>query len=899
MERLCRSGWSRIAVLALASAVWSYAAPHASAQETQDLSSDEITVSANAHVPLGRLGNEVQPLAYRLDLTIDPAQPRFGGHVEIDVHLAAASPMLYLHGRGLAVTRAVAMVAGRTVEGSWQQRGPGGVAQLTFPDPLPAGPLTLAFDYDAAFSDSPAGMFRVEVEHAWYSWTQFQSIDARAAFPSFDQPGFKTPFTVTLRTPPGLAAISNGAEQGRPGIENGLAVHRFAPTLPLPTYLVAMMVGPFASLDGTVPPGPRRRAPLPLRIVSTRPNADRLAFAMEGTQQIVQLMESYFGGAFPFPKLDQVTTPVLPGAMENAGAALYRDDILVLDARSPVLQQREFGMIVAHEIGHQWFGDLVTPAWWDDIWLNESFANWIGYRIGDDWRPELGIGGDALMAGYEAMETDALLAGRPVRQPIAVSSQIDSAFDSITYGKGGHVVGMIAAWLGDARFREGVQRYIAAHRLGSATSDDFFAALADIAGDPRLVPAMRSFVEQQGVPLLALRQSGERVTVTQLRYTTAGVATPDSHWIIPLCLRRGDVRRCMLMDRRTQAFTLGGTGPVFPNAGGTGYYRFELTERHWDELIAGADKLTGGEALALVDSLSASIRGGRGTIDEMVQLARKLIRHPDPHAADAPDKALARLVRENIVSSEGRRGFRLLRERLYVPLLKDYGFDPRAGAYAQEAPSRSQRRVQVVAALVGTGRGGEVRRRLTQATDAYLAGDIRALDPAWFDHALDLYLFAQGESAARALVDKALASEDPVFRPAALAAAARTGDKSMAAWLLALDDPRLREGEKRDFLDGIMSRTATREFGYEWAVKHLDRLLAGSDGQFLSTRLPQVLGRFCSVSWASRLSRDFRERLAGTPGALELDRAIERVRNCGLLDDMMGAQIDAEFAKLR
>lgn len=873
--------------------------PSAVRAQASDDSPEEITVSAGNHVPLGQLGTEAVPLAYRIDLTIDPAQPRFGGHVEIDVRLAAPATTLYLHGRDLAVSRVVAVAGGRAFEGSWRQRDASGVAQLVFADALPAGPVMLAFDYDAAFAAGPAGLFRVRVEQDWYSWTQFQSIDARAAFPCFDQPGFKTPFAVTLRTPPGLTAIANGAEIGPAMIEGGLAVHRFTPTLPLPTYLVAMMVGPFATLDGEVPPDARRGAPLPLRIVSTRPNAGRLAFAHQGTAEILALMESYFGEPFPFPKLDQVTTPILPGAMENAGAALYRDDVLVIDRGSPVVQQRAFGMIVAHEIGHQWFGDLVTPKWWDDLWLNESFANWIGYRIADDWRPELGIVGDALAAGYEAMETDALLAGRPVRQPIEASAQIDSAFDSITYGKGGHVVGMVAAWLGEARFREGVRRYLAAHRFGSATSDDFFVALAEVAGDPRLVPAMRSFVEQQGVPLLAVRQEGNRVRVTQLRYTTAGVATPPAKWIIPLCLRRGETRKCFIMDQRSQSFAIDGTGPVFPNAGGTGYYRFELTKRHWNELLAHADKLPGGEAQALVDSLWASIRAGRGTVEEMTRLARKLIRHPDPHAADAPDKALSRLMMEGIVGASGRTGFRQLRERAYMPLLRDYGFDPRTGVYGQESPARMQRRVQVVSALLGTGRGRELRRRLTAAARAYLAGDRAALDPAWLDHGLDLHLFQRGEDAARDLVERALASEDPVFRPAALAAAARTGDKSLASWLLALDDPRLRESEKREFLDSIMSRSATRELGYGWALANVDRLLAGSDGPFFATRLPRVLGRFCSVAWANRIARDFGDRLAGSAGALELERAIERVRNCGLLNEMMGPAIDAEFARMR
>jgi aminopeptidase N len=839
------------------------------------------------------------PTAYRLDLTVDPSRPRFSGHVEIDVVLARETASLYLHGRGLRVSRLTAHRTGEAVEGRWVQLDPVGLARAEFARALGPGAVTLAFDYDAPFADEPAGLFRVQVDGAWYAWSQFQAVDARAAFPGFDQPGFKTPFTLTLRTPDGITAIGNAPEQGEPTREGGLLVHRFAPTVPLPTYLVAVMAGPFVSASGEVPPRARHPDALPLRIVSTAPNRNRLSFALEGSRAITALLEDYFGEAFPFAKMDQVTTPIHSGAMENAGAALYRDDLLVLDNEAPVAQQRAFGRVVAHELGHQWFGNLVTPEWWDDLWLNESFANWIGYRIADAWRPDLGIAGDALAAGYEAMETDSLIAGRPVRQPIDDSRRIKTAFDAMTYGKGGHVVGMVAAWLGEDRFREGVRHYLAAHRGGTATSEDFFFALAEVAGNPKLVPALRSFVEQQGVPLLALRRDRQRVTVTQLPYTTAGVAPPETLWTIPLCLRRGAVRRCFILDQRTQTFELPGEGEVFPNAGGTGYYRFELTAGHWKSLIATADGLPGGEALALVDSLYASIRAGRGTINEMAALQRKLIRHDDPHAADAPDKAMSRLVRENIVGAQGRRGFRQLRDRLYGPFLKEYGFDPRFGVYAREPASRAQRRVQVVNALVGARGGRALRRLLEDAAVAYLAGDRAALDPTWFDHAFDLYLYERDAEAVRKLLDQALASEDPVFRPAALAAVARTGFPKMAAWLLELKDPRLREGERRDILDGVMARSASREYGYDWALRNVKPLLDAADAQAFSTRLPQMLGRFCSVPWAERIARDFGPAFAGTPGVLELERAVERVRNCGLLDDMMGSRIDEEFAALR
>ena len=441
-----------------------------------------LTASA-AHaaepVPQGLLPDAATPVAYKLDLTVLPDQSRFSGHVEIDVELKAPTRSLYLHGRGLAVRSALARTGAGDVGAVYTQVDPLGVARLDFATPLPAGKVKLVFDYDAPFGTGPSGLYHVKEGDAWYAWTQFELIDARAAFPSFDQPGYKTPFTVSLTTKPGFTTVSNAAETGETPVAGGLVRHQFAPTRPLPTYLVAMMVGPFATTSTAVPPTPQRAAPLPVRIVATQPNKDKLDFARENTGPIVALLERYFDRPFPFPKLDQIGSPIMPGAMENAGADTYGEDILLLDKGAFTAQKQAFGMVVAHELSHQWFGDLVTPAWWDDIWLNESFANWMGYRIGDEWRPDLKIGAGAIKEALAAMDTDALQAGRPIHQHIRTSGEVDSAFDAVTYGKGGQVVAMIAAYLGDEKFRDGVRLHINRHAYGNATTDDFFAALAD------------------------------------------------------------------------------------------------------------------------------------------------------------------------------------------------------------------------------------------------------------------------------------------------------------------------------------------------------------------------------------------------------------------------------------
>ena len=852
-----------------------------------------LTTAAEA-----RLDPAVRPLAYRLDLTIDPAKDRFSGSAEIELDLQQPAPALRLHGRGLTVTAVSASFAGRTVPGQWQQETPSGGARITFAEALPAGPVTLSLAYSAPLGDSAAGLFRVKVGDDWFVWSQFEAIEARAAFPCFDEPGFKAPFTVVLRTPPGLRAISN-APQVSVTRENGLDVHRFARTLPLPSYLVAIMAGPFTGVSGEVPPTPQRGTPLPLRIVASRATPDRLAFALEGSQEIVTRLEDWFGEPFPFPKLDQITTPILPGAMENAGADLYQDGLLLVGKDSPVAARRRFGMIVAHELSHQWFGDLVTPVWWTDLWLNESFANWMGYHIGHAWEPDLNIAPGALAEGYTAMATDALTAGRPIRQPIVRDSQIDGAFDSITYGKGSHVITMFAAFIGEERFQRGVRSYIAAHHHSNASSDDFFRALAEAAGDPAIVPAMQSFVDQQGVPLLTFTRHGKDYLVTQSRYAPLGSTPPPFRWAVPMCVRRAMTRLCHLLETPRARIILPGKDRLVPNAGGTGYYRFELGDEDWERLIKSAGSLPTGEALAVADSLEASFLAGRSNVKRLADLARELAHHRDSQVSARAFDAMSGLAVAGLIEPAAQHAYQRFARKLYLPVLEDLGLDPRRGAYVRERSETSEKRAQAVRRLANSARDGRTITVLANAAKAYLAGDEAALDPAWYDLALPIHVLQGGAPAARALVEKALVSPDADFRAAALAAAARGGKEETARWLLdELQDQRLRGNERGEFLLGVVETPATRNFGYAWLKAHLDTVLDGAVGVFFAARTPQMLASFCSGEEADAMVRELRPRFAGKPAELELERAIERVRNCGVLRAARKAEVSEAVMRL-
>jgi aminopeptidase N len=849
-------------------------------------------------VPLGRLSDVARPLAYRLDLTILPDQPRFVGHAEIEVDVKAKLLSLYLHGRDLNVMRAGVRAAGGETTAVYTQVDPLGVARLDFARPLEPGRATLVFDYDAPFGESAAGLFHVKVGEDWYAWTQFESIDARAAYPGFDQPGFKTPFTVSVTTRKNALAYANGAEIGSEA-RGELVRHNFATTRPLPTYLVAFGAGPFASAAGVAAPTTERSSPLPVRIIGTRANAAKTAFALENTGPIVDLLEGYFGRPFPFPKLDQIGSPIMGGAMENAGADTYGDSLLFLDQGASTAQKRNFGMVVAHELSHQWFGDLVTPEWWDDIWLNESFANWMGYRIGEAWRPDLKIGVGAVEEAFAAMNVDALKAGRPIHQAINTSGEIDAAFDAVTYGKGGQVVAMIAAYLGDEKFRAGVRLHLSRHAYANATTDQFFAALAEAAQDPGVLEALRSFVNQPGLPVVRVEHSGGDLLVSQRRYGLLGAETVPQTWSIPLCVRVGEKRNCQILGAAPARIPSMGKGILMPNAGGVGYYRFSLSDADWRLLLGEAGRLPAGEALAAADSLWGAFRAGEAAPDLLLNAAGAFASNPYSGAAVTGGTRLAFLRRAGLIPPAQLPAYREFIRQTFSARLAALGFDPRAGAYAAEDPDRQALRADLVALLATEAEDADVRAALVRAAAAFLAGDGGALDQSLYGPAFLSYAVAGGETALTTLLDKGLASQDTVVHDAAVAAVAQGGTASVGAFVLAkIDDPRLRPGDRLSLLRGLMSAPATRDAGGAWILGHFDALTKDA-GIFVAATLPGYFSGFCSVDKAAEIEATLRPKVVQYQrGALSLDRTVEQVRSCGVLKTARGGEVAALFTGL-
>jgi len=867
-------------------------------------------LAAEDSPPAGRLPARVTPAHYRLDLRIDPRAKNFSGKTRIRVSLAAPTRTIWLHGLGLkvdavSVTSGTQRIAARYEEVDHEY----GVARVVTDAPVAAGAATLAFSYSAPFQTSGQGLYHTKAADDWYAFTQMESIDARRVFPGFDEPGFKTPFDITISTRATDKVVTNTPEVRRAQLKDGWVRHEFLTTQPLPTYLLAFVVGPLDIVEAPpIPPNAVRHTPLPLRIVAVHGQAARTAYAAREAPKLVQRLEEYFGIPFPYPKLDLIGSPAANGAMENAGAIIFEEGLLLLDEQPTARQQANFGMVAAHEMAHQWFGDLVTPAWWDDIWLNESFAEWMGVKIASAWRPDLDVDADQLTETLAAMNTDALRAGRQIHQPIASNAQIGTAFDEITYQKGAGVLGMIESYLGEERFQKGVRLHLERHPYGTATAGDFFSAMAQGSGDPGVVDAFRSFVDQVGVPLLTVSTApgGGSLALEQTRYRRLGSAASDPElWQIPVCVDMivagSGSKRCTLLTGRSGTLTLPAeavAAVIHPNAQGAGYYRFAVDPATFRGLLQAAPHLPPREALAFADSVAAAFDAGRLSSTDLLAAAGVLAAYPDRSAALLLGRKLL-AIHDVMASATGRTAIERRIVALYKPRLEALGYDPTAGRYAADSGQQQLLRQSLLSMVALGGRDSGLRAVLAPAAQRSLS-DPAALDPGFRRTAWSVGVQELGKQFADQLEPLVSGSPDAHVREDAARALGNAEDPAVAEAARALT---LDERVDINIVAGIaftqMQNPITRQAAWSWLEAHRDAFFGRVPGEFLFY-FAELGNPLCSKAERAQFDTLLAGRLAGTTGGeLEVARVQETIDDCIALRQAVAPQLEAALVSGR
>ncbi len=862
---------------------------------------------ADQDYPRGRLPETVTPERYTLTLEIDPAKPEFSGEAQIALRVNETTSRIWLHGNQLSVSEATLELTGQSRPARYTQVDPtSGVARLDLDESAPAGAATLRIRYTAPLNSGAEGLFREQVGEDWYVFSQMEAIDGRRAFPGFDEPRFKTPFGVTVIAPEGNKVIANAPLASMTPQGDGRVKHVFAPTLPLPTYLIAVAVGPLEIVGApSLPPNSIRSVPLPLRGITRRGQGQNLAYALRETPELIRRLEEYFGIAYPYQKLDLVASTQMGGAMENAGAVLFNENLILLAPDAPVQQLRSFGVVNAHEIAHHWLGNYVTPVWWDDIWLNESFAEWAGVKIAHAWRPDLGLSANLTVDALEAMNLDSQLAGRPIREPIDDNMRINSTFDAITYLKGGGVLAMFESYLGEDVFRRGIQQHLRAHPHGNADAQDFFRALAQAANQPAVVEAFRSFVDQPGVPLVAVRVTadGKGIELAQSRYRPVGSKIPPGAlWKIPFCatvLTETEPRKvCTLIEGAKTAIEAPDgvkSIAIMPNAAGAGYYRFSLEPSELEALLARATSLSEGEGLALADSLGASFKAGGVTLDQLFAAARELSGHPSRQVATALGLELARLG-DRILDATQRAALQRRLAEIYKPRLQNIGFDPRAGAYATRPAEEQLLRRTLLTLVALDARDPEVRHELARAARASL-DQPEALDTGIRDRAWTVAVQEDGKPFADELMRRLLETEDGLWREDAAEAIGAAEDPGVAARARAFTlDERARLSEVLSISYAQFESPVTRNDTWTWYLANLEALMHRLPG-FARPATFEPAGYFCDSAHRTAVEQFLTPKVRELgAGQLELARALEKIDLCVALKKAHSRDIAATLA---
>ena len=656
-----------------------------------------------------RLDPDVRPSAYHLALDVDPVRgPDYSGEVTIRVRLERARRRIELNAVDLELGKARVESAEGTLAAPVRLDAGQQIATLELSRPIGPGEATLRIPFAGRLREDLRGLYAASSGGRPYAFTQLEAAEARRFFPCFDEPAMKARFTIELETRAELATVSNAPIARTQKLPGGRKRVRFAETPPLSTYLVALGVGELERSRAV------RLGPTEIRVWHVPGKGRLVDFALEAARETLARLERWFALPYPYAKLDLVAVPDFEaGAMENAGAVFFRENLLLLDPKTATLaEQKRAAEVICHELAHMWYGDLVTMAWWDDLWLNEAFATWMAFEIVDDWKPEWKMWQDFQHHRAAALRLDALQHTHPIHTEVRTPAEATENFDLITYEKGASVVRMIERYLGPSVFRKGVRAYIRRHREGNAVAADLWRALAEAAGEP-VEPIVRAWIEQEGLPVLSigitrrggrsavrLRQERFRARPGRSRRRGADVAWPIP-WVGRVGGARGRTRLVRALVRGASArVDLGPGAPrfVYGNADEGGYFRPLHDAAALRALAAHLDALTPVERMGLLDHQWALARAGRAPLGDFLALIERLGAEPEADVLMAARGPLA-FLEDRLAPELGARAVERFRDRvarIFGPALTELGWDP-----APREPVDTRVRRGVLVGLLG------------------------------------------------------------------------------------------------------------------------------------------------------------------------------------------------------
>src|SRR6478752_4315784 len=674
----------------------------------------------------GKLSKEGVPTEYAIRIVPNLDKFTFAGSESVKLNVRSPVHQLVLNGLDLKIESA--SVDGKELPlSAIKTDNEKELLTLTLPSELADGDHALTLRFTGKINQQGQGLFYVRYQDEGSGvrkvmlGTQFEATDARRFFPCWDDPAFRSRFQLTVLVPENWLAVSNMPIESEQKIEGGKEV-RFASTPPMSTYLNVFVAGELDLIESRV-------GPTQIRVIATKGKAELGRYALEASAEILKYYNDYFGVPYPLPKLDQIAIPGgFGGAMENWGGITYYESRLLFDPKSSSGETKQnIYEVLAHEMAHMWFGDLVTMAWWDNLWLNEGFASWMGSKCTAHFNPQwevwlarelprdptrrIGIAKEA------AMEGDARSTTHPIQQRIATEAEANSAFDDITYKKGQSFLRMLESFLGEDVFRDGIRRYIAAHKYSNTTTADLWNALSD-ASNKSVGEIAAGWTEQPGFPIVtAKREADGKIRLTQERFTVNFKNATPLLWQIPLTYSVvGDTPATLLMTDKTAALgNIPADRALKLNLNGAGNYRVEYDDRSWQLLLKALPKLGVEDRVNLMSDAWALVQAGRAPVSLYFGLVEKL-----PASTDLAEREqiinVLDFVNGLLVGSSERERFQRYARSLLRPTFAKLGWEPKP----DEPPNTGRLRASLIGAL-GQLNDSEIIAGCRERFEKYLA----------------------------------------------------------------------------------------------------------------------------------------------------------------------------------
>jgi aminopeptidase N/puromycin-sensitive aminopeptidase len=846
-----------------------------------------------------RLPQNVQPEHYTLALIPDLKSATFSGKESITIRSLQAANEITLNAIEIKFQRVSASVNGKDYPATVSLDPAKQQATFHFSQTFPAGEETLHVEFTGLLNNELRGFYLSKTKRRNYAVTQFEATDARRAFPCFDEPAFKATFSVSLTVDKRDTAISNMKIASDTPVGTGKHTLQFNTTPKMSTYLLAFLVGDFKCVAGS-------SDNTPIRVCAVPGDEQYGKFALSAAEYVLHYYNNYFGIKYPLPKLDMIAIPDFEaGAMENFGAITYRETDLLIDENTASLAaKKRVASVVAHEMAHQWFGDLVTMEWWDNIWLNEGFATWMENKPVEAWKPEWHVSQDVAGDLDTTLNYDSQPTTRTIRANASTPAQINEMFDGIAYGKAGAVLGMLENYLGQETFRRGVHNYLAVHLYSNATAEDFWNAQTKTSGKP-MDRIMSSFVEQPGVPLLTFdAPQNQSVKVRESRFFITGSKeiNASQKWMIPVCFHAREGKQCEVLNSLSETLKAPRASLFYGNAAAKGYYRSSYPEAIYQQIVQGLEtSLTPEERIVATGNEWALMMAGQRGIGNYMSVveALKLDKNPEVlrTATEMPSgagRAVGKLqmVADDVTSDQDRKQFQAWVVQTFHPLFLRLRKAEHGGS-----DDDRERLASLFTVLGLVGKDPSVIADAQAFTQRYLKGP-SSVDPILATTAPTVAV-ATGDAALYEQVLKLHRSAtDPTVSTKALYLLAEFHNPELAKRTLDYAvSGQVRNQDAVFLLSDLLRQSSTRKLTWQYFHDHWPQVAAQLT-PLNGNRIVTAAGGFCAAGDGEKVNAFFTShKVASADRALR--QAVEKIGECTKLHDQQGPKLSQWLAAHR